>query len=177
MTDSNKKYKLNLVDVFMSENRSKAAIQRYILKCFQCGVCTGSCPVSSIALFNPRKIAYKIVRGVKGIDEIWYCLTCYTCEARCPSCVKFTEVIIELREDNIKIRGDILDIYKGMLKQFLDYGLIIKPISTDVENYLEKLKLKQNLDRGEFRKILREIFRKTKFQSKILEWGVEIDEN
>lgn len=159
----------------MSKDRSKAAIiQHYVLKCFQCGVCTGSCPVSHIMAFNPRKIAYKIVKGVEGIDEIWYCLTCCICEARCPSCVKFTEVIAKLREDNIKVKEDILSIYKEMLKQFLDNGLIIKPISTDVEAYREKLKLKQNLDREEFWKELKKIFRKTEFQNRISEWEMKI---
>lgn len=159
----------------MSGDKSRIAIvQHHILKCFQCGVCTGSCPVSSITAFNPRRIAYKIVRGVERIDEVWYCLTCHICEARCPSCVKFTEVIAKLREDSIKVKEDILGIYKEMLRQFLDNGLIVKPISTDVEAYREKRKLKQNLDREEFWRGLREIFRRTGFQNRVSEWGIKI---
>jgi len=146
----------------MSENKGKALIQHYILKCFQCGVCTGSCPVSSITSFNPRRIAYKMVKGIWEIDEVWYCLTCHICEVRCPNCIKFAEVVMRLREENIKKREDILDIYREMLKQFLDSGLIIKPISSDVEKYREKLR--QNLSREELREVLREIFRKTGFK-------------
>jgi heterodisulfide reductase subunit C len=143
----------------MSENKT---LIHHVLKCFQCGVCTGSCPVSSITSFNPRKIAYKIVRGIWEVDEIWYCLTCHICEARCPNCIRFAEVIMRLREENIKRRGDILDVYREMLKQFLDSGLAIGPISSDVEKYREKLR--QNLNREEFRELLMEILRRTGFK-------------
>ncbi|MEM1544829.1 MAG: 4Fe-4S dicluster domain-containing protein [Candidatus Methanomethylicia archaeon] len=153
----------------MLENKNKKLIQYYVLKCFQCGVCTGSCPVSSITPFNPRRIAYKIVRGIGGIDEIWYCLICHICEARCPSLIEFTKVVTKLREESIRARRDILNTYREMLKQFLDSGLVIKPISNEVEVYREKLK--QDLDKEGFHRVLREIFMKTGFQ------GVGIDED
>ncbi|MEM2511151.1 MAG: hypothetical protein QXY40_09925, partial [Candidatus Methanomethylicia archaeon] len=63
----------------------------------------------------------------------------------------------------------ILNTYREMLKQFLDSGLVIKPISNEVEVYREKLK--QDLDKEGFHRVLREIFMKTGFQ------GVGIDED
>jgi Fe-S oxidoreductase len=64
--------------------------------CLECGICTGSCPVSRhYPEFSPRIL---VERAVLGADdemlaerEVWTCLTCGTCTARCPSTVDYNE--------------------------------------------------------------------------------------
>ncbi len=75
--------------------------------CFSCGICTAGCPVSEIdPRYNPRKIIRMIILGMReevlSSDLIWLCSLCYTCYARCPQNVKFTEVMSALR--NMAVR-------------------------------------------------------------------------
>jgi heterodisulfide reductase subunit C len=69
--------------------------------CYQCGTCTGSCPMGRRNALRTRKIMRMVALGLKEdllkSDEIWYCATCYTCTDRCPRHVKPTDVILALR--------------------------------------------------------------------------------
>ncbi len=72
--------------------------------CLECGICTGSCPVSRYyPEFSPRIL---VERALLGADdemlaerEIWTCLTCGTCTARCPSTVDYNEFTRRTREE------------------------------------------------------------------------------
>lgn len=71
--------------------------------CMECGVCTGSCPVSRlIPSFSPRQM---IKRSLMDQDdavllgrELWACLTCARCSVRCPVQIDFPEFAREHRE-------------------------------------------------------------------------------
>jgi heterodisulfide reductase subunit C len=72
-------------------------------RCFSCGTCTASCPVSEIdEAFNPRLIIRNALFGLReellSSKEIWYCAQCYTCYARCPQDVRFTDILAVLRQ-------------------------------------------------------------------------------
>jgi heterodisulfide reductase subunit C len=59
--------------------------------CYQCGVCTGGCPVARMAPeYNIRRIVKAArERRVQPDDgTIWLCSTCYTCYERCPQDIK-----------------------------------------------------------------------------------------
>ena len=72
-----------------------------IKKCIQCGSCSGSCPVSHMMDYAPRKIFSLICSGfrdeVLGSNTIWLCSSCYSCTVRCPAGIKFTDVMYELK--------------------------------------------------------------------------------
>ncbi|MBN1699291.1 MAG: DUF3786 domain-containing protein [Spirochaetales bacterium] len=75
----------------------------FFRRCFSCGTCTASCPVSEIdERFNPRLIIRQCLLGqreeILSSKELWFCVQCYTCYARCPQDVRFTDVIAVLRE-------------------------------------------------------------------------------
>jgi len=74
-----------------------------IKRCFACGSCTLSCPVSEVEeSYSPRRIIHLILLGLKEevlkSRAIWYCLTCYRCQVRCPQEVKFPEIMRVLRK-------------------------------------------------------------------------------
>jgi len=71
--------------------------------CLECGVCTGSCPVSRFnPAYSPRMVVEKALLLEEGESihdrEMWSCLTCGTCDQRCPSTVDFTGFMRSLRE-------------------------------------------------------------------------------
>lgn len=75
----------------------------YFKRCFSCGTCTASCPVSEIDEgFNPRLIIRQALLGLReellSSQTLWFCTQCYTCYARCPQDVRFTDVMAVLRE-------------------------------------------------------------------------------
>lgn len=67
--------------------------------CFQCGLCTASCPWNSVRTFMPHK---KITESKFGLVELseedwWLCSTCNMCVSRCPRGVAITDVIRAVR--------------------------------------------------------------------------------
>jgi len=78
-----------------------------IKRCFACGLCTASCPVSDIdPEFNPRRIIRMVLLGMRkevlSSEFIWFCIQCYTCQAHCPQNVDFSDIIKALRNMAIK---------------------------------------------------------------------------
>ena len=74
-----------------------------IMRCFACGTCVLSCPVSEVTSdYSPRRIIHMILLGMKEevlrSEAIWYCMTCYRCHVRCPQDVKYPEIMRVLRQ-------------------------------------------------------------------------------
>lgn len=68
--------------------------------CFQCGTCTGTCPWNLVKSFPVRKIMHKAQLGLIdfGDEEIWNCVTCGACVARCPRGVEIIDVMRSFRK-------------------------------------------------------------------------------
>jgi len=78
-----------------------------IKRCFACGLCTASCPVSDIdPEFNPRRIIRMVLLGMRkevlSSGFIWFCIQCYTCQAHCPQNVDFSDIMKALRSMAVK---------------------------------------------------------------------------
>jgi heterodisulfide reductase subunit C len=96
-----------VVDLSKSDTRFLRSLGRELgaadlSKCFQCGVCTASCPVREIEeRFSPRRIMKLAKLGLKNLvfqsDFIWLCSMCYMCDERCPQDVSPPEVMTVLR--------------------------------------------------------------------------------
>ncbi len=73
-----------------------------VKRCFACGTCAASCPVTEIdEEYNCRRIIRQILFGMRkevlSSPVIWLCLVCYRCYARCPQKVNFTDIMRVLR--------------------------------------------------------------------------------
>ncbi len=81
---------------FLDEITSTAGGEN-ILRCMQCGTCTGSCPTANKMDYTPAELIAMIRAGLK--DEVlsskapWHCLSCYSCTVRCPRGVKMTDLM------------------------------------------------------------------------------------
>jgi len=58
-----------------------------ILKlCYQCGVCSATCPWNLVRSFIVRRIMHEAQLGLVDLeaDEMWLCTSCKACVQRCP---------------------------------------------------------------------------------------------
>ena len=82
--------------------------ERYDLyACFQCGKCTGGCPLSLRSPLNVRVLLREVLlaEGPEGVlqrPELWDCTTCATCTLRCPRGLEPSEVIVALRAELVE---------------------------------------------------------------------------
>ena len=83
--------------------KSRLLTQEQIDYCMECGLCTGSCPISrELSTFSPRQIIKQAVLdpdgGLVHSREIWACLGCASCSGRCPAEIDFPEFISSHRQ-------------------------------------------------------------------------------
>jgi heterodisulfide reductase subunit C len=71
-------------------------------KCFQCGTCSGSCPMIEHITASPRKLMALLQLGHKGALEVantpWVCASCHTCMVRCPRGLDIPRIMEALRQ-------------------------------------------------------------------------------
>ena len=72
-----------------------------IKECIQCGTCSASCPTSYAMDYTPREMIAAFRAGmldkVLKSNTIWLCSSCYSCTVRCPSGIKLTDIMYELK--------------------------------------------------------------------------------
>src|SRR5512136_1414728 len=72
-----------------------------IKQCIQCGTCSASCPTSYAMDYTPREIiaAFRagLLERVLRSNTVWLCASCYYCTVRCPSGIKLTDIMYELK--------------------------------------------------------------------------------
>ncbi|MGD2109127.1 MAG: (Fe-S)-binding protein [Phycisphaerae bacterium] len=81
------------------EQLSKLRQTTRAVMCAECGKCTTMCPLSKSGNFSPRKVAMESLEAEaegRGVG-VFRCLTCGTCELRCPQDVHFSEYVRGMR--------------------------------------------------------------------------------
>ncbi|HEX9971280.1 MAG TPA: (Fe-S)-binding protein, partial [bacterium] len=76
--------------------------------CLECGICTGSCPISRIyPHYSPRLFVEKslLISEEELIEDngLWTCLTCGACSKRCPSLVDYQDFMRQTRSLAIEV--------------------------------------------------------------------------
>jgi heterodisulfide reductase subunit D len=90
--------------------------------CLDCGVCTGSCPVSRVfPEFSPRQIIERSLYELEEFSDhtIWNCLTCAQCSVRCPADINFPEFIRLMRDQAHSMGFDGVPAHNGMLQTIM----------------------------------------------------------
>jgi heterodisulfide reductase subunit C2 len=89
---------------------------QHLLACYQCGNCSAGCPMSDHMEILPNQIVRMAQLGMReplcGSKAIWACVSCMTCNSRCPKGVRIAEVIEAVREIVLRSnrRDDRLDV-------------------------------------------------------------------
>ncbi len=132
--------------------------------CYQCGECTGGCPVARIAPeYNIRRIVKAASEGRVQPDDktIWLCSTCYTCYEKCPQDIKPIHAVHELTNTacqkgcipmpvkegnrNILAMGRILEVSVGTQQKRKAMGL--PELKTDVSHDFKKIAEQTGMER------------------------------
>ncbi|MHA1652116.1 MAG: (Fe-S)-binding protein [Candidatus Helarchaeota archaeon] len=79
-------------------------LKKRVSYCYQCGTCSGCCPVSYTQEFSPRAIIYDLLNNphpqeILKKNNLLACLTCNYCLSRCPQNVDFGEFIRAARTE------------------------------------------------------------------------------
>lgn len=75
-------------------------------RCFNCGICGGSCPSGPDMDHTPSRLFAMIQAGLR--DEVlrsntpWFCVACYYCTVRCPQGVPITDLMYTLKRLSIQ---------------------------------------------------------------------------
>ena len=114
-----------------------------VTRCYQCGKCTGGCPVAFAMDKAPREIMRLLQLGL--VEEalrsktIWLCASCDTCSTRCPREVDIAKVMETLR---------IMAKKKGYItekRMDLFHNLFLKSVETTGRVYEGGLVLGRNI--------------------------------
>ncbi|MFP3868289.1 MAG: 4Fe-4S dicluster domain-containing protein [Desulfobacteraceae bacterium] len=93
---------IHALDPHFKEEVAQEPGCQHLLRCFSCGVCTATCPVSEIEpSFSPSRIIRQILYGQRepllSSPALWYCARCANCSFQCPQDVRFLDIIQGLR--------------------------------------------------------------------------------
>ncbi|MBN1756633.1 4Fe-4S dicluster domain-containing protein [bacterium] len=85
-----------------------------LLKCYQCGRCSGGCPSIASMDLIPNQVNRYIMLGldeeVLNSKTIWACASCFTCSQRCPKGVNLPKIMESLRQIRIRKNVDIVSV-------------------------------------------------------------------
>lgn len=88
---------------FLAETGVKVA------NCYQCGKCSGGCPLNSEMDYPPSMIMRMLQYNTPQMDEkvlssysIWLCLSCEMCYQRCPMEMNVPAVMDALRQESLR---------------------------------------------------------------------------
>jgi heterodisulfide reductase subunit C len=121
--------------------------------CFQCGVCTESCPVANATKgkYNPRDLILKVLQGLEedifgqeNAFTIWGCTVCDTCDEVCPQKGMPLEIFTTLKNMSTE-RGEAPPHYYTQVKTVLEHGKAI-PMQPAIERRRQELDLPSILE-------------------------------
>lgn len=112
-----------------SEDINSALIKRIervsgedLKMCYQCGNCSGGCPVSYEMELAPSQVMRFLQLGrvadVMAANSMWICVGCLQCYSRCPKGVSVAAVLEALRQTTLR-KGEDHDNIKDIPFPFL----------------------------------------------------------
>ncbi len=108
-----------------------------ILRCIQCGTCSGSCPFADEMAHGPRQIFALIrdgeIEDVLSSNTPWFCSSCYQCMDRCPMEIPVTDIMYGLKQLAIQFGkapadNKMTDLYRAFTRNLNRYGRITDPM-------------------------------------------------
>ncbi|MGI5862710.1 MAG: 4Fe-4S dicluster domain-containing protein [Myxococcales bacterium] len=112
----------------------KAATGLDVSACYQCGKCTGGCPMAEEMSLRPhqmlRLVQLDLHERLFDDESMWLCLTCETCTARCPNGVDPARIFDFLRELALRHKASpprrIAAFHRSFLEQIRENGRVFE---------------------------------------------------
>ncbi len=105
--------------------------------CLDCGICTGSCPVSRVTPdFSPRLMVEKVLLEEEKDPledvNIWSCLSCGQCSVRCPSKIDYPEFVRMVRAEAVSQGKGGVPAHRGLFQTIMRLQTLdVKQSKTD----------------------------------------------
>jgi heterodisulfide reductase subunit C len=104
-----------------------------VSSCYQCGKCSGGCPVVADIELTPNRIIRMVQLGLEGnvlrSETVWCCAACGTCNGRCPIGIDIVHIMDVLREMALERRvvpppgaAEVLMFYRSFLDCVKEFG-------------------------------------------------------
>ena len=93
--------------------------------CYQCGLCTGTCPWNLVRSFLLRRIIHQTQLGLADFEseDTWLCATCRACVSRCPRGVEIIDIMKGLRRVIVEMgAGYLPDSLRVTMKNIAGVG-------------------------------------------------------
>ena len=94
-------------------NKINELSDQIITKCDQCGTCSGSCPMVAEMDITPSQMMRMVQLGRQEVMDskaMWVCASCFACTVRCPRGLDLSRVAEALRQVNLRLAIDYIDI-------------------------------------------------------------------
>lgn len=95
--------------------------------CYQCGKCSGSCPFSEMMDELPSQVIRRVQLGDRSaleVNTIWICASCLSCKVACPQGVDLANLMEGLREINLRLNRDQVDLNEIDISKFPQIALV-----------------------------------------------------
>ena len=93
-------------------------------KCYQCGTCSGSCPMAEHITVLPRRVMAFLQLGhreeLEKSNTPWTCASCHTCMVRCPRGIDIPKVMEALRLLQLRQNINQIEPSKMSKKEIVD---------------------------------------------------------
>lgn len=109
--------------------------------CFQCGICSSSCPVYRVTPeLNPRLAIDNLIQKstIEPSGREWACALCLMCEQRCPTGVSLAHILITIKNISAQ-RGSAPSSVIEAIHSLMSLGVIAQ--STGLERKRSKYNL------------------------------------
>jgi heterodisulfide reductase subunit C len=103
-----------------------------LLACYQCGKCSAGCPMAAHMDVLPNQMIRMAQLGMQkqllATNAIWMCVSCLTCNSRCPKGIRIAEVFEALRR--MALRAGQRDDHLKIMELTPEARSALPPIAT-----------------------------------------------
>ena len=110
-----------------------SAVRQVVSSCYQCGCCSGGCPLVGAMEHTPRALVrllqFECWEEALRSNTIWLCATCHSCSAGCPRGVDLAGLMLRLRQLAAArgARNESLMFYQAVIDSLRRRGTIYEP--------------------------------------------------
>lgn len=83
-------------------------------ECYQCGICSGTCPMRFAMDKSPMQIIRMVNLGLEeeifSSNTMWVCSMCFHCQARCPQGIDIPTILEALRQMSLRKKVDYVNL-------------------------------------------------------------------